>query len=276
MKPELRRIEATLQQLSVQPTSKSTRSVNQPRPLQLLLAGARASRGTTVEVTPQAGSATPTDASTSPETTQNQPKSSTAPIWTVPLKTNLAEVQAPALPRFKLPSFSSHRNAANPGLAMNLLKEIEIVVAGWQTELQQVLRKIQDIYLEGPIIDGWLESYTPNSGEVSAFRHADADCLIDYVEKMQSTVPLETPGKSQEPIYGKRQITGGAGYRLCGLNEDGQLWFRPCPAAQLPAISLAISRYQRLKQLLVRKQDLELKLGQLSEALAILRGRMPT
>ncbi|MCX7597003.1 MAG: hypothetical protein N2235_25305, partial [Fischerella sp.] len=68
--------------------------------------------------------------------------------------------KTPRLPKFKTPSFTSHRNGANPALAMNLLEEIQEIVAGWQTELQKIVRQIQDVYLEGPIVNGWLESYT--------------------------------------------------------------------------------------------------------------------
>src|SRR4028119_1759857 len=43
--------------------------------------------------------------------------------------------KTPMLPKFKAPSFSNHRHAANPALAMNLLQEIEAIVDGWQQEL---------------------------------------------------------------------------------------------------------------------------------------------
>ena len=65
-----------------------------------------------------------------------------------------------SLPRVATSGFTTHRNAANPALAVNLLKEIEALVSGWQGELQQILKQIQDIYLDGAIVDGWLESYS--------------------------------------------------------------------------------------------------------------------
>lgn len=192
-----------------------------------------------------------------------------------PLSASLNEVKAPALPRLKTPSFSSHRNAANPTLAMSLLKEMETTVAGWQEELQQVLRQIQDLYLEGPIVDGWLESYAQQEGEAPEFRHADVDCLMNYIEKMKSVSQPDLPQTASLP-YGARVPQDGntAGYRLCGLNEDGQLWFRHCPAEQVPAVGMAIARYQRLRLLLSRKQYLETRLSQLAETLVTVHGQL--
>ncbi len=187
---------------------------------------------------------------------------------------NMMGAKVPTLPRVKTPSLSSHRNAENPSLAMSLLKEMEITVAGWQEELQQVLRQIQDLYLEGPIVDGWLESYAHQDGEAPTFRHADIDCLMNYVEKMRDAsvkvVAKATMADSLPPI--SHEVVA-AGYRLCGLNEDGQLWFRHCPAEQVPAVSLAIARYQRLRILLSRKQHLESRLSQLAQTLIGLHGQ---
>lgn len=193
------------------------------------------------------------------------------------LSTSLNEVKAPALPRLKTPSFSSHRNAANPTLAMGLLKEMETTVVSWQEELQQVLRQIQDLYIEGPIVDGWLESYAQQDGEAPQFRHADVDCLMNYVEKMKASSQQDSPPVPSLSEAAKLpQDVNAAGYRLCGLNEDGQLWFRHCPAEQVPAVGMAIARYQRLRLLLSRKQYLETRLGQLAETLVMVHGRLNT
>jgi len=142
--------------------------------------------------------------------------------------------KTPALPKLKTPSFSSHQNAANPDLAINLLQEIHGVVASWQLSLQQVHAEIQDLYREGPIVDGWLESNPPADG-----RQSEA-----------------------------------AGYRLCRLESNGKLWFCPCPPDQVATVSVAIARYHQLRQLLGRKQDLESRLTQLSEALVIVHGQL--
>ncbi|MBO1345907.1 MAG: hypothetical protein EBE86_000205 [Hormoscilla sp. GUM202] len=142
--------------------------------------------------------------------------------------------KTPALPKLKTPSFSSHQNAANPELAINLLQEIQGVVTGWQRDLQQVHAEIQDLYREGPIVDGWLES-NPTGGD---------------------------------------KLDVAAGYRLCRLESDGKLWFCPCPPDQVATVSVAIARYHQLRQLLGRKQDMESRLTQLSEALIILHGQL--
>jgi hypothetical protein len=64
------------------------------------------------------------------------------------------------------------------------------------------------------------------------------------------------------------------GYRLCGLGADGQLWSRPCPLEQVPQLSLAIARHQKLRQLLAQKQHLENRLNQLSQTLVELHGQL--
>lgn len=81
-----------------------------------------------------------------------------------------------------------------------------------ETELQQIVRQIRDLYLEGPIVDGWLESY-PQAEQLG-----------------------------EQPI----------GYRLCGLDPNGQMWSHHCPVNQLASVSIAIARYQKLQQLLER------------------------
>jgi hypothetical protein len=169
----------------------------------------------------------------------------------------------PTLPKLKPLNISEHRHAANPALAMNLLQEIEEIVARWQTELQTIVRQIQDIYLEGPIVDGWLESHARDAQEAQGtVRPTTVDRLMDYVpEDWQGDkeVTLETPR---------------TGYRLCGLDASGQFWARPCPADQVVSISLAIARHQKLRQLLTRKQELETRLSQLAETLIVMHSHL--
>ncbi len=172
--------------------------------------------------------------------------------------------KTPTLPKFKSPTFSNHRHAANPALAMNLLQEIQEIVGGWQKELQTIVRQIQDIYMDGPIVDGWLESHAREAQEAqTTVRHAEVDRLMDYVEEVlnqpDAKVTLESPR---------------TGYRLCGLDADGQFWARPCPPDQVPSVSLAIARHQKLRQLLSRKQDLEIRLSQLAETLVVMHGHL--
>jgi hypothetical protein len=174
--------------------------------------------------------------------------------------------KTPNLPKFKTPNFTSHRNGANPALAMNILQEIQQKVASWQVELQKIIRQIQDLYLEGPIVNGWLESREkepePKAGATATLRHAEVERLMDYVEEICAN---GTKVSCQVPR---------AGYRLCGLDASGEVWSRPCPPEQVASVSMAIARYQKLRQLLGRKQYLETRLTQLAETLVVLHGHI--
>lgn len=172
--------------------------------------------------------------------------------------------KTPSLPKFKTPSFSNHRHGANPGLAMNLLKDIEETVVGWEKELHTILKQIQDVYLEGPIVNGWLESNTkePDQGGKATLRHAEVEQLMDYVEEICAAGAKVSYQSSR------------TGYRLCGVDASGQVWTRPCPPDQVPSVSMAIARYQKLRQLLGRKQYLETRLSQLAETLVILHSHV--
>ncbi|MGQ4650278.1 hypothetical protein [Lyngbya aestuarii] len=171
--------------------------------------------------------------------------------------------KTPTLPKFKSPRISEHRHGVNPALAMNLLKEIETIVGRWQQELQTILQQIQDIYQEGPIIDGWLDSHDrqPHDGQATV-RHTTTDRLRDYEEVFRQS---DAKVSYQSPR---------TGYRLCGLDGNGQHWSRPCPAEEVPSVSLAIARYQKLRQLLSRKQDLETRLGSLAETLVVMHAHL--
>ena len=178
---------------------------------------------------------------------------------------NDEEDKAPSLPKFKTPSFSSHRNAPNPALASNVLQEIQEIVAGWQAELHKILRQIQDLYLQGPIVNGWLESHEkqPQPEATATLRHAEVDRLMDYVEEICAEQEAQPHKES-----------GRTGYRLCGLDASGEVWSRDCPPEQVPSVSMAIARYQQLRQFLERKQKLENRLNQLSETLIVLYGHI--
>jgi hypothetical protein len=139
------------------------------------------------------------------------------------------------------------------------------IVTDWQRELQQVNLKIQDLYLEGPVIDGWLESQPqkPDASSTATIRHADIDRLVDYVTEICQQAEQQ-PGEPPKTHY-----------RLCGLNADGHLWSRPCPVDKVPQVGVAIARYQRLRQLLGQKQTLENQLDQFAQALIQLHGTLP-
>jgi hypothetical protein len=176
--------------------------------------------------------------------------------------------KTPALPRAKSPSISNHRHAANPSLAISLLKEIETKVGAWQQDLEQVIQQVRSLYEEGPIVDGWLESHAANGAsqvvqpKTAALRHVELEDLMEYIEEICSV----KPAAPEEP--------SGTHYRLCGLDTDGQLWSRPCPAEQVPYVSLAIARYQKLRILLGKKQALENRLQQLVQTLTLLHGQL--
>ena len=169
------------------------------------------------------------------------------------------------LPKPKTVSLSPHRNAANPALSRVILQDLIAIVETWQTELTTIFTQIQNLYLDGPIIDGWLESAgsTPPV-ETVAFRHADISQLVDFVEQLQAGTV--TPDRIS--------TQGGSAYRLCGLNADGQLWHYPCPADQIPAVSIAIARHHQLRQLRTRQSDLEDRLAQFSENLVMLHSKL--
>jgi hypothetical protein len=183
-------------------------------------------------------------------------------VQAFPAKENGEKI--PTLPKFKTPSFTNHRHGANPALSMNILQEIQEKVASWQIELQKIVQQIQDIYLEGPIINGWLESnpQEPETVGTATLRHGEVAQLMNYVEEICANGGKE----SYKPLH--------TDYRLCGVDTAGQVWSRPCPVEQVPSVSIAIARHQRLRQLLTRKQELENRLSQLAETLVMVHSHI--
>ncbi len=163
----------------------------------------------------------------------------------------------PSLPKLKNTQPSNDRRAANPALAINLLQDIEKIVAGWQQELEQLKQQIQALYLEGPIIDGWLESRDRQEEEGTA-----RSSKVNTEEAINDREEILAPQVSRQSSRTDSQ--------LCGLDEDGQLWSRPCPPDQVHDVSVAIARHQKLRQLLQQKQDREIRLSQLAKTLMIL------
>ncbi|MEB3314491.1 MAG: hypothetical protein VKL98_10130 [Cyanobacteriota bacterium] len=166
----------------------------------------------------------------------------------------------PKLPKPKRPVFSRHRHDANPALALKVLEDIQVAIAGWHGELRQILEQIQALYLEGPIVEGWLEALATAPAAcrdtASLLRHGDPEAISDYVDRLSqgSEVPPSHPAPSA--------------YQLCSLDADGQVQCLPCPAEQLSTLSQAIARHQRLRQLLDQKHYLEAKLQRSVEVLS--------
>ena len=174
--------------------------------------------------------------------------------------------QLPMLPRRKRPTFSSHRHDANPALALKVLQDIHIAVDAWHSDLKETVQQIQALYMEGPIVDGWLEvveegAATQADLSAAMLRHADPQELSGYVDQLYQS--LEHNPEAAGAAHG----AGAPNYRLCSLDSDGRLNCIPCPPEQLSTISLAIARHQRLRQMLDQKQYLEARLKRTVEVL---------
>ncbi|NJR38299.1 MAG: hypothetical protein HC781_04930 [Leptolyngbyaceae cyanobacterium CSU_1_4] len=189
---------------------------------------------------------------------------------------------------------SHHRHATNPNLAISLLKDIETTVVAWQLELEQIILQIQAVYADGPIVEGWLESQasqvqpqpSASSEATATLRHGEVDRLMDYVEAIcnsnlgsqsqgsQAQVAQSQGSQSQGQASVRTPEDSCTAYRLCGLDADGRLWSRSCPTPQVPYVSLAIARYQKLRILLGQKQTLENRLNQLIQSLTVLSGQI--
>jgi len=272
MNQDLRRIRAALQamkQTALGDTAIAPQTVTSPLPCNWLQQTSALIRTAN---TPMAAPQLPALPSRQPPLSRPSSALPGQPVLTTsqPSLSATNERPHPMLPTVQSFRFTTHRNVANPNLSMNLLKELQQRVATWQKELQQVTQQIQAVYLEGPIIDGWLESELLEGGGRSTFHHVDAHQLMAYLE---NSLNLEMEKVSPSQIKpGPTRSRGG--YRLCGLNEDGQLWFRDCPPEQVAAVSLAIARYQRLQLLTQRRQTLETQLGQMAQSLINLHAQM--
>lgn len=143
----------------------------------------------------------------------------------------------------ELPTFVA--KASNPGYQRRLLPKARMDMTACKAQIEQVIRDVEALYQQGPIVEGWLESYQPsvaNGGEP-----------IDYVEQTYDT-DGNAICESPRP-----------GYRLCGIDGFGQKWSYPCPVDQLAGVSMGIARHQKLQYLLARKRYLEAFLTRLQE-----------
>ncbi len=215
MKANLNKILAALQQLEQNPNSKSRPPNNSNRDD---ITDNKVSEATNNAVTP----------------------SFSAPIPPLQLSS-----KAPTLPTFDA---SSQKNASDRKLVNNDF--LPATPPPGLMELQQIIQQIENLYHEGPIVDGWLESYpcesTPSNDERVI---EDIASSVEYVKAAgsleENNVICEAPRSC---------------YRLNGVSKLGQPWSYPCPIAQLPSVSVAIARYEKLLQLIDRKRELETRL----------------
>jgi hypothetical protein len=197
-------------------------------------------------------------------------------VISLPLKDQPQDQRSslPTLPKGKRPIFSRHRHDANPALALKVLQDIQMAVEGWHGELKQTVQQIQALYMEGPIVDGWLETIESSPApspsvqtDAALLRHGDPQALSTYVERLCEALE-DNPGATEPSATEPQTATAGTpSYRLCSLNPDGQLQSMPCPPEQVSTLSLAIARHQKLRQLLDQKRFLEAKLKRAVEVL---------
>ncbi len=166
------------------------------------------------------------------------------------LKTQLFSAQ--------IPKFSNLRQDANPILAAHMLQEMYKMVMEWQQELQEIDKNSFNITTSGPVLAAWLESRTFKPGSTG-------EAIPTPYTTVEAISILEGYANDLTAVDPK------AGYRLCGLDEYGQLWTRPCHMAEILNVSRAIARYQQLKDLTDRKQQLEQYIRHVLEDLVHLR-----
>jgi hypothetical protein len=167
---------------------------------------------------------------------------STSTDYNSDLNTQLAPIE--------IPKFSRVRQDANPILAIHMLKEMHTMVTGWQRELQEIETNSLTITDSGLVLAAWLESRTFKRGSKGE--------------------AIPTPYETVDPTD-IEVIDPQAGYRLCGLDEYGNLWTRPCQMSEILIVSRSIARYQQLKELTDRKQKVEQCIRQVLEDLVHLR-----
>jgi len=210
---------------------------------------------------------------------------------------------APQLPPMTETTTVSYRHEVNPALATNLLNELQIAVGQQQQQLRRIIRQIKGLYAEGPVVNGWLESSadaaekplrsaeSKSSGRSDyqasrtdgepidpsvLFRHGDVEDLMAYVQAMEPE-SVEGSAISPDSVHPDEHETTtvdpaiDAQYRLCQLDRNGQVRSQLCPPEQVPTVSMAIVRHQKLVKLVARKRTIEGKLKQVVETLESLK-----
>lgn len=269
MKTGIKRIEQTLRHLEQPKLEPPTATSNAVTPGSVATSTVSIDRSATLQTPSLSFNIYPAPASTiKSETSQPIADPPTTPTHQIP-KLALQDIH---LPKPKSVTVTHHRNAPNPALAASLLQDMLAIVTTWQRELTTIIQTIQNIYTEGPVLDAWLESLAvPSPSETIAFRHADINQLLSFVEKLQAgKIQPDDLNSIEDYCTAQKNAT----YRLCGINPDGKVWTYPCPADQIPTISMAIARHHQLRQLRIRQADLETRLGHFSEDLVRLHSQL--
>ncbi|MGB3292967.1 MAG: hypothetical protein WBB01_08280 [Phormidesmis sp.] len=184
------------------------------------------------------------------------------------IDTFLAHPDRVMLPPIRVDTVVSQRHEVNPALALNLLQDIQTVVTIWQKQLRQIVKAIHLLCAQGPMVDGWLESSLEAAKAESAadslvWRHGETEALLQQVAALEA-------GHSEARTEGT-PASASAQYRLCSLDTEGKLRSQPCPPGQMAVVSTAIARYQKFKQLTLRKQAIEVKLQRAVDGLSGVR-----
>jgi hypothetical protein len=154
------------------------------------------------------------------------------------------------LARLEVPKFTHLRQNSNPSLAAHMLQEMFKMVTQWQGELQDIEQRISNITASGPTLAAWLESRNFKPGVTGE--------------------AIPTPYTTVD-VTGLNAVDARAGYRLCGLDEHGKLWTRPCSMAEILSVGMAIARYQQVKVLVEEREKIEFRISQIIEDLVYLR-----
>lgn len=177
-----------------------------------------------------------------------------------------ASAAAAVLPQMAMASPHSNGHEVKPVMALKLLRDIEQSVLIWQTQLRQVVKTIEGLHAQGPMVDGWLESSLdrvslaePASActETTLLRHGDADALMQYVEALEHHELGQGLPAHETWSEGHGFESVRTQYRLCWLSDEGKVRSQVCPPEQMAVVSTAIARYQTCKQLLAQQQRLE-------------------
>jgi len=191
----------------------------------------------------------------------------TASMNTIGIDTMVQLPGTVMLPPVRSEAFISQRHEVNPALALSLLNDIHMKVLQWQDQLRQIVQALHTLHAQGPMVEGWIESSADvsNAGhapDATVLRHGDTDTLLQYIDSLDH--------RSNESVAAASQSIRTE-YRLCRLDESGQVRSQPCPAEQMGVVSIAIARYQKFKQLLDQKEILDAKLKQAVDQLTSVR-----